>query len=88
MWKCNKTRVATYVDNPRFPNLAKTRTGWCLGQLVAFDPSRDEPYEIEWESVESKPTMKAHVDAKEMALLVEHYKGCKKDYWWNGSWWG
>ena len=77
-WKCNKTRVATYVDNPRYPNLAKTRTGWCLGHLVAFDPTRDEPYEIEWESVESKPTLKAHVDAKDMALLVEHYKGCRK----------
>ena len=61
------------MDNPQFPHLAKPRTG-----LVAFDPARDQPYEIEWESVESKPTMKAHVDAKEMALLVEHYKGCKK----------
>jgi hypothetical protein len=78
MWKCNKTRVATCVVNPRFPDLAKIRTGWCLGHLVAFDPTRDEPYEIEWESVESKPIVKAHVDAKEMALLVEHYKGCRK----------
>jgi hypothetical protein len=87
-WKCNKTRVATHVDNPRFPNLAKTRTGWCLGLLVAIDPAREQPYEIEWETVESYPTVKAHVDAQEMALLVEHFKGCKKDYSWNGSRWG
>jgi hypothetical protein len=66
------------VNNPQFPNLAKTRTGWCIGLLVAFDPDRDQPYEIEWESVESYLTIKAHVDAKEMALLVQHYKGCKK----------
>jgi hypothetical protein len=75
-WKCNKTHVATPVDNRKFPNLPKTRTGWCMGRLVAFDPARDHPYEIEWECVES--TMKSHVNAKEMAILVEHYKGCKK----------
>jgi hypothetical protein len=75
-WKCNKTHVATPVDNRKFPTMRKTRTGWCMGLLVDFDADRDHPYEIEWDCGES--TMKAHVNANEMALLVQHYKGCKK----------
>jgi hypothetical protein len=47
-----------------------------MGRLAGFDADREHPYEIEWDCVES--TMKAHVDATEMALLVQHYKGCKK----------
>jgi hypothetical protein len=50
-WLVNKTKVATFCgDNPRFPGLHSTSSGWISGILVKVTDDEQLPYHVQWKT--------------------------------------
>jgi hypothetical protein len=70
-----KTKVATKTEEFRVPNLTRTRTGWCEGVVIEYNPNHPHPYRIEWKN---DPKVYENCNLDEMNLLTHHYKECDK----------
>ena len=70
-----KTKVATKTKEFRVPNLTRTRTGWCEGVVIEYNPNHPHPYRIEWKN---EPKVYENCNLHEMILLTHHYKECDK----------
>ena len=70
-----KTKVATKTEEFRVPNLTRTRTGWCEGVVIEYNPNHLHPYRIEWKN---DPKVYENCNLDEMNLLTHHYKECDK----------
>ena len=75
-WNVGRTKVATTTgNNPKYPNLKTTRTGWVAGMLTGFTEGDTKPYTIEWDTY---PKQVSHVDTQEMIILRRDFSGSDK----------
>ena len=70
-----KTKVATMTEDERIPKLTMTRTGWCEGVLIQYNPDDVYSYRIEWNN---DPKVQENCTLEEMHLLTHHYRECDK----------
>ena len=70
-----KTKVATKTEEFRVPKLTRTRTGWCEGVVIEYNPNHAHPYRIEWNN---DPKVQENCTLDEMNLLTHHYRECDK----------
>ena len=70
-----KTKVATRTEEYRVPKLTNSRTGWCEGVVIEYNPDHNHPYRIEWKD---DPKVYENCNLNEMHLLTHHYKECDK----------
>ena len=66
-----KTKVATKTEEYRVPTLTRTRTGWCEGVVIEYNPDHAHPWRIEWNDI---PKVYENCNLQEMNLLTHHYK--------------
>ena len=57
------------------PQLTNSRTGWCEGVVIEYNPDHNHPYRIEWKD---DPKVYENCNLHEMHLLTHHYKECDK----------
>jgi hypothetical protein len=75
-WTVGKIKVATFTgNNPKYPLLKATRTGWVGGLLTSFKEGESKPYTIEWDT---DPKIVSHVDTDEMFILRRDFMGSDK----------
>ena len=70
-----KTKVATKSEEYRVPKLTRTRTGWCEGVVIEYNPDHAHPWRIEWNDI---PKVYENCNLQEMNLLTHQYKECDK----------
>jgi hypothetical protein len=70
-----KTKVATKTEESRVPKLTLTRTGWCEGVVIQYNPDHGHPYRIEWNN---DPKVHENCTLEELHLFTHHYRECDK----------